>query len=146
MGTISSWRDYSAWLTAFPDTVPENLTSPREIAAWEAECFNEQYGGSGPSLYPVPDDAQGEHYFLEQSGDGRIVIHGGEPGILYGTYEAILDLVCGRPLPCGVQAPAYRMRMLDSWDNMDGSIERGYAGRSLWFEGGIFSYEPARIR
>ena len=36
--------------------------------------------------------------------------------------------------------------MLDGWDNPDGSVERGYAGRSIWFEGGSFSYEPERIR
>ena len=25
-----------------------------------------------------------------------------------------------------------QLRMLNHWDNMDGTIERGYAGRSLW--------------
>ena len=36
--------------------------------------------------------------------------------------------------------------MINCWDNMDGSVERGYAGRSLFFEGGEFAYDPARIR
>jgi hypothetical protein len=30
------------------------------------------------------------------------------------------------------QRPQLRRRVLDHWDNLDGSIERGYAGRSLW--------------
>jgi len=30
------------------------------------------------------------------------------------------------------QKPRIQLRMLDHWDNLDGSIERGYAGRSLW--------------
>jgi alpha-glucuronidase len=28
------------------------------------------------------------------------------------------------------------LRWVDEWDNPDGSIERGYAGRSIFFEGG----------
>jgi alpha-glucuronidase len=30
------------------------------------------------------------------------------------------------------QKPRLQLRMLNHWDNLDGSIERGYAGRSLW--------------
>lgn len=29
-------------------------------------------------------------------------------------------------------APAFKLRLLNHWDNLDGTIERGYAGRSLW--------------
>ncbi|HKO71913.1 MAG TPA: alpha-glucuronidase, partial [Bradyrhizobium sp.] len=29
-------------------------------------------------------------------------------------------------------APAYPLRMLDHWDNLDGTVERGYAGKSIW--------------
>ena len=43
-------------------------------------------------------------------------------------------------------APQYPLRTLNAWDNMDGSVERGYSGRSLWFEGGRFDYDPERIR
>ena len=31
-----------------------------------------------------------------------------------------------------VSAPAIQRRMLNHWDNLNGTIERGYAGRSLW--------------
>jgi alpha-glucuronidase len=30
------------------------------------------------------------------------------------------------------QSPRLHLRVLDHWDNLDGSVERGYAGRSLW--------------
>jgi alpha-glucuronidase len=30
------------------------------------------------------------------------------------------------------ETPSYERRILNHWDNIDGSIERGYAGRSLW--------------
>ncbi len=31
-----------------------------------------------------------------------------------------------------VSAPRYSLRLLDHWDNLDGTVERGYAGASLW--------------
>ena len=30
------------------------------------------------------------------------------------------------------ERPDYRIRILNHWDNLDGTIERGYAGHSLW--------------
>ena len=34
------------------------------------------------------------------------------------------------------QTPADAVRWVNQWDNLDGSIERGYAGRSIFFDGG----------
>ena len=36
------------------------------------------------------------------------------------------------------EKPAMKVRMADHWDNMNGSIERGFAGRSI-----VFSADPA---
>ena len=52
----------------------------------------------------------------------------------------------GQALPLGDHAPFYSLRMLNCWDNAEGTVERGYAGRSLFFEGGHFDYNPARMR
>ena len=55
-------------------------------------------------------------------------------GLLYGAF-AFLRLVQTRALPRELNvcdAPRIPLRMLDHWDNLDGTIERGYAGRSLW--------------
>ena len=87
----------------------------------------------------------GEAYRLE-AGDGGFRVTGGETGVLYGAYALIRALTRGEAAPEGVQQPYYPLRMIDCWDNMDGTIERGYAGRSLWFEGDAFHYDPARIR
>ncbi len=54
-------------------------------------------------------------------------------GCLYGTFALLRELGQGKPL--GeirlAEAPAMPLRMLDHWDNPDGSVERGYAGRSI---------------
>jgi len=37
-------------------------------------------------------------------------------------------------------------RILNHWDNINGHVERGYSGRSLFFNDGVIDYDPARIR
>jgi len=38
------------------------------------------------------------------------------------------------------------LRMINHWDNMDGSIERGYAGRSIFFHNGRFLNNSNRVK
>ena len=146
MEETAAWKNHPVWLEALQGSIPEDLAAPLEIAVFEAENFAANRKESTPSFHFIQDETLGESFILENLSPDRIAIRGGQRGLLYGTYEAIFDLACGEPLPEGIQSPAYSLRMLDSWDNMDGTIERGYAGRSLWFEGGRFSYDPERIR
>ena len=72
-----------------------------------------------------------------------------DTGLLYGTYE-LLRLqnsrginAAGAPSATGgnglevdkTEQPFYHLRLLNHWDNLDGSVERGYAGKSIfeWF-------------
>ena len=55
-------------------------------------------------------------------------------GVLYGAFHFLRLLQTQRPLT-GLNiasAPRIQLRMLDHWDNLDRSVERGYAGQSLW--------------
>lgn len=55
-------------------------------------------------------------------------------GLLYGVFHWIRTLQTGT-YSAGyttVSEPKYDLRMLNHWDNLDGTIERGYAGYSLW--------------
>lgn len=65
----------------------------------------------------------------------KIVISAGkEIGLLYGVYHILRLQQTKADLSHlnTVEKPSYDVRVLDHWDNLDGSIERGYAGRSLW--------------
>jgi alpha-glucuronidase len=67
--------------------------------------------------------------------DARIVITGNlEPGVLYGTFHFLRLLQTQQDIRALdiASSPRIRRRLLSHWDNLDGSIERGYAGRSLW--------------
>ena len=96
---VMSWTEHPVWLEAFQQPIPENLATPAEIAAFEAESFAEENGKNSPSFCFVPDETLGESYILERYDPGRITVRGGEQGILYGTYEALFDLICEKPLP-----------------------------------------------
>lgn len=63
-----------------------------------------------------------------------VIASSGESGALYGTFHFLRLLqTLQRVDRLDVsQKPRLQLRMLDHWDNLDGSIERGYAGRSLW--------------
>ena len=55
-------------------------------------------------------------------------------GVLYGVFH-FLRLIQTNQLPESVnikETPKYDIRILNHWDNLDGTIERGYAGYSLW--------------
>jgi len=57
-----------------------------------------------------------------------------EVGVLYGSFALLRLLQTDRPLRdlAVVSAPKIGLRLLDHWDNLDRSVERGYAGLSLW--------------
>lgn len=67
--------------------------------------------------------------------DGNIIITAKEDiGILYGVFNFIRLLQTEQPLEnlALLDAPKIDLRILNHWDNLDGTIERGYAGKSLW--------------
>lgn len=70
-----------------------------------------------------------------------------DKGVLYGAFH-LLRLMQNRgnlqQLDI-VENPKNQLRMLNQWDNMDGSIERGYAGNSIFYQDHQFSDELNRI-
>lgn len=55
-------------------------------------------------------------------------------GALYGAFHFLRLLQTQKPIGNLniTEKPRLQLRMLNHWDNLDGSVERGYAGRSLW--------------
>ncbi len=79
-----------------------------------------------------------EGYLVEQAmveGVPAIVVAGNtERGVLYGSFALLRHLQSHSTLK-GLAlsgTPRIKRRILNHWDNLDRSVERGYAGRSLW--------------
>ncbi len=69
---------------------------------------------------------------------GRTVTARTQLGLLYGRYA----LLRGEQ---GESHPYFKLRILNHWDNLDGSIERGYAGKSIFWDLTSDKKEPAAI-
>ncbi len=54
-------------------------------------------------------------------------------GLLYGSYELLRRQQTGQPIRDEINNPSYERRLLNHWDNRDGSVERGYAGKSIFW-------------
>lgn len=57
-------------------------------------------------------------------------------GILYGAFEILRHQQTGEPIKEEFFNPSYERRLLNHWDNLDGTIERGYAGLSIFWRKG----------
>jgi alpha-glucuronidase len=68
-----------------------------------------------------------------------IIITGpSDRGVLYGTLALLRKMAEGEALDnlSDVQRPWVPLRWVDQWDNLNGTIERGYGGRSIFFDNG----------
>ena len=85
---------------------------------------------------------------LHHRGHTYIVIAGAdERGVLYGTFallSRIAQLEDVSDLDDG-ETPAAPIRWVDQWDNPNGTIERGYAGRSIFFDNGHVRSDLTRV-
>lgn len=86
----------------------------------------------------VPNE---EGYRIYKKKQGLVICGGGESGLLYGTFALIRTMQTNPLLFSKIcsgkqileKSPVNPLRMLNHWDNTDGSIERGYAGNSFFF-------------
>ena len=132
------------WLPFLGDKVMEEAKSCEELALAELTL-----GLEGLHIHPaveleaVSEKEDGYEIFAEEGG---YRVRGGKTGLLYGVYALLMKLAAKMDPAMAWSEPCFSLRMLNHWDNMDGKVERGYAGGSLFFQDGRFSYDPARLR
>lgn len=88
-----------------------------------------------------------EEYHIYDVDGKRFVAGGSEAGVRYGVYALQRAEVLGQAAK-GMdirEKPYYEYRILNHWDNLDDSVERGYAGPSMW-EWTSENIPEARIR
>ena len=76
-----------------------------------------------------------EGYQISGQTDRQTIRAKSELGLLYGAYALLRSQSDPSSVRQGVtEKPFFRYRILNHWDNLDGSIERGYAGRSIFWD------------
>jgi alpha-glucuronidase len=67
-------------------------------------------------------------------------------GVLYGVFALLRKIAFHESVAAvdEVQTPYAPIRWVNQWDNVDGSIERGYGGQSVFFENGAIRGDLTR--
>ena len=79
-----------------------------------------------------------EAYRIERKATAITITASDASGVLYGAFDLARSLYLAT-LADGtdrLEAPMNPLRMMNHWDNIDGSIERGYSGRSFFMKDG----------
>ena len=157
----SSYREYDAWLqpkhtlrggpvrlAAAPEVSAVALRECREglCRLWGAQAVAEDARVTLTLSLDGTLPAQGYH--LTGTADAYTIAGADAQGLLYGVFRFLQCVAAGQP-PHALdvrEAPRCLHRVINHWDNMSGKVERGYAGRSLFFEGEAFAYDAQRVR
>ena len=125
---------HQLWLRnkkALPVTVLcAKKSSTLDIAKKELQWGWQGKAGASITLSIVKDkNISGSGYRISET----MVQATSDVGILYGVYELLRRQQTGQAVKEEISNPSYSERVLDHWDNPDGSIERGYAGNSIFW-------------
>ncbi len=111
-------------------TVPKSKSPTVAIAAEE---LNKAWHGEPLRLEIKRDKNLGNEGFrVYRDKKGLVLSANNDLGLLYGSYALLRDNAAGKAIALREEIPAYNVRVLNHWDNLDGTIERGYAGHSIW--------------
>ena len=78
-----------------------------------------------------------ESFTLSADNNGASIVGGGGAGTLYAAFTLLRDIRLNGFRTLNIsETPSLPLRMIDHWDNIDGSIERGYSGKSFFFVDG----------
>ena len=108
-------------------------TATLDIASRELKDF---WKGEGRVLLRVSKDGvMRDGFTICRKGLDVELSSASDNGVLYAAYDLLRRQQAGDLLSDGVavtERPSYDIRILNHWDNPDGTVERGYAGRSIW--------------
>ncbi|MEO7766030.1 MAG: alpha-glucuronidase [Ferruginibacter sp.] len=133
-GYVSAEDGHQLWLRtkqAFPVTVvSEKKSATLTIAKQELQQSWQGLPGARIMLLVKKDNSiTGDGFKISSSG----VQANTDLGVLYGVYEMLRSQQTGEIIKEEISNPSYSNRVLNHWDNLDGSIERGYAGKSIFW-------------
>ncbi|MCH5264335.1 MAG: alpha-glucuronidase [Lachnospiraceae bacterium] len=120
--------------TVVESAVQEYCLAMKAMTGSEPEVVRTE-SEEGVSLYLDSSLSGKDGYELRKKEKGYTVTGQSESGVLYGVFELLrlirTEKLADLPL---TGAPEMPLRIMNHWDNMDGSIERGYSGNSFFYK------------
>ena len=132
--TLKAENGHNLWLRAKGNN-PVHVVCTKKSATLNLAVLELNQGwrgkdGTTVTLTVKPDKLIiGDGFKLSQSA----IQANTETGVLYGVYELLRRQQTGDTIKDEIINPSYERRILNHWDNMNGSIERGYAGKSIFW-------------
>jgi len=102
-----------------------------------------------PELHPPANLGQDGFWLTNTHIHGKnclVITATNDRGVLYGVFSLLSKIARAESLANlnESQQPYAPIRWVNQWDNLDGRIERGYAGRSIFFENGSVRADLSR--
>jgi alpha-glucuronidase len=95
----------------------------------------------------LPDDGFWIKTVRQGSARYTVVAGGSDRGVLYGVFALLRKIALDQQLDAldDKEIPYAPVRWVNHWDNLNGSIERGYGGRSIFWENGHARSDLTRV-
>ena len=126
VGMAKAEDGHQLWLRYQPINKAK-VTGPECIAAQELRAYSKQDVTLKLDA-SMKQDAYCIKVNSEQGKVNSVISAKNEIGLLYGAYALLRGETTG-------SEPFYKLRILNHWDNLNGTIERGYAGLSIFWKG-----------
>lgn len=139
---------YHAWIQSDKVSSAPTVSGPECFALEECKQVFKGLKDAPNISLSISDALPLEAYTLVGCHDNVHITGGDEAGLLYGVYGLLFHIRKGGRLDNLnlTEKPAVNRRILNHWDNPDGSVERGYAGKSLFWQNGRIGYNLDRLR
>lgn len=118
------------WLRLNSSSTTANVTGIKGTAMIELQT----YWQGGPVVLKRQKGMAKEGYAIKNQGGKTIITAASDAGLLYGAYHLLRLQATGQPTTSLDinEKPFYDLRILNHWDNPNGTVERGFAGRSIF--------------
>ena len=118
------------WLRLDPASSAVAITGVKGTAMTELQT----YWQGGPVVLKKQKKLARDGYTIKSQGGKTVIAASSDAGLLYGAYHLLRLQQTGKS--CSnldiSEQPVYDLRILNHWDNPNGTVERGFAGRSIF--------------
>ena len=118
------------WLRLETANTTANITGVKGTAMTELQT----YWQGGPVVLKRQKGLPKDGYTLKSQGDKIVIAAANDAGLLYGAYHLLrLQQTGNSSASLDIsEKPFYDLRILNHWDNPNGTVERGFAGKSIF--------------
>ena len=118
------------WLRMEKTSMAATVTGVKCMAMTELQS----YWQGGPVVLKRQKGMSADAYAIKSEGGKFVITAANDAGLLYGAFhllrlQQIGEATTGLDIR---EQPTYDLRILNHWDNPNGTIERGFAGRSIF--------------